>query len=412
MSARLHWFRMRPLAAVLLAVGAYVPGCRGGPTAPSLVEMPRFTQVTAGERHACALTDAGTVYCWGDGSQGQLGTGDFASRRIPALVATDLKFLTIDAGRTHTCGVTSDRAVYCWGSDAYGQLGDGGRADRSIPVRVDTDVTFDFVSAGGYHTCAVGTESQGHRVYCWGADAYGQVGNGRQMAVVDRPVAVSFSGRTQGFRGVSAGAAHTCGATRNETVFCWGRNDLGQAGVAGGNPVLVPVELSINTPVRAVAAGFSHTCAVTRHASVLCWGSNHYYELGRWPESPPGMSGGSRPGGVFLGQNYVAVSAGNEYTCGVQEDGSAKCWGRNDSGQLGRGTTDSDYVPMSVIPDPNLPGGKPHHRYRSVSAEAATYACGITTQAQVYCWGWGPYGQLGSGTTDYSTVPVAVTFRP
>jgi alpha-tubulin suppressor-like RCC1 family protein len=93
--------------------------------------------LAAGGAHTCGLTAAGAAYCWGSNSNGQLGNGTIGGMNIAgAPVSGGITFVSLSAGGAHTCGVTPDGAIYCWGANASGQLGDGTQADRGGPVRV------------------------------------------------------------------------------------------------------------------------------------------------------------------------------------------------------------------------------------------------------------------------------------
>src|SRR5213593_1262657 len=209
-------------------------GTKTSQLTPVLVQTPAgvtFAAVTAGAAHTCGVTAAGAAYCWGDNGFGQLGDGTTTSQSSPVLVQAPpgVSFAAVTAGRLHTCGVTPAGTAYCWGSNSVGQLGDGTMIDRSSPVPVPppTGVSFDAVTAGYSHTCGLATVA-GAAPYCWGGNGSGQLGDGTKTdqsspVLVLAPAGVSF-------KAVTAGTAQTCGVTAAGVAYCWGANGSGQLG--------------------------------------------------------------------------------------------------------------------------------------------------------------------------------------
>lgn len=136
-----------------------------------------LTMVSAAHKQACGLTDAGQAYCWGENAQGQLGIGTRIDATVPTTVSGGLVFAQLDSrGPAHSCGVTTAGTTYCWGGNTFGQLGTGvADTGSTIPVTVDGGLRFAAVAAGFYHSCGVTVEGD---AYCWGLGDYGQLGNG------------------------------------------------------------------------------------------------------------------------------------------------------------------------------------------------------------------------------------------
>jgi alpha-tubulin suppressor-like RCC1 family protein len=279
----------------------------------------KFVAIVAGGGNTCGLTSGGTAFCWGSNANGELGTNAalgqcsypgvpqaFPCSTTPVPVAGSLDFVTISGGGLHSCGLTASGAAYCWGYNSDGQLGDGTATDRINPVAVSGAHAFQAISAGGFHTCAVAADGS---VYCWGQNIWGQLGNGdTSRFAASSPVAVE-GGLV--FQSVSAGMSHTCGVTRGGAVYCWGDNQYAQLGTDAavgvcttGYPfvwstpcALAPVPVAGPTTFRVVNADGSHTCALTGDGVAYCWGYNDYGEVGdgtTWTQLPVPVSGGLR----------------------------------------------------------------------------------------------------------------------
>jgi alpha-tubulin suppressor-like RCC1 family protein len=152
-------------------------------------------------------------------------------------VRTATGFLTgitrVSSGKQYTCALAGTAASWCWGRNAKGQLGDGTTVNRfhAVPVKIGKTalVNLTAIAAGpGEHSCALGTAGQ---VYCWGANAARQLGDGTTL---QRTSAVSFVPATTKLIGplkdIAVGAAHSCGRTTGGAVWCWGQNTRGQLG--------------------------------------------------------------------------------------------------------------------------------------------------------------------------------------
>lgn len=242
---------------------------------PATVKSERFTAVSAGAAHACALNLVGTAYCWGDDSQGQLGDHRELNSTTPIPVAdTTLSFKAISAGFAHTCAITQTGQAYCWGDGSNGQVGTGQGQDSDVPVLVGGGATFIAIAAGGRHTCGVTNDGN---MLCWGENSNGQLGTGGISTTVLTPTPVAGGG---GYTAVSAGESHTCGLAGG-SVRCWGQSDLGQVGdgVVSDHDVTTPITVA-NLQAVSISLGDRHSCAMGTDGRAWCWGSNRWGALG------------------------------------------------------------------------------------------------------------------------------------
>jgi len=185
------------------------------------------TAVSVGGYHSCAITGSGGLKCWGSNAYGQLGNS-FVTQSTNPLDVPGLTsgVVAVSAGNQHTCAVTASGGVKCWGSNSDGQLGNGTTTQNTTPVDVSgltSGVT--AVSAGDTNTCALMSTGG---VKCWGANAWGQLGNG---TTTGSSTPVDVSGLSSGAIVVSVGRYHACALMTNGAVKCWGSNAYGQLGV-------------------------------------------------------------------------------------------------------------------------------------------------------------------------------------
>ncbi len=391
------WYRMIFVGTVT----AFAGGCIGGLGGFADTEVPdvenlALRSVSVGGFHACAVADDGNVYCWGLNTAGQLGDMTLNNKAGPVRVVTSLTFTSVTAGGVHTCALTATGAAYCWGASTSGQVGDGvptGR--RTSPVQVIGSLEFVLLSAGSGHTCGVTVAGD---AYCWGAAASGQLGTGSVIGGDMASPQLVEGGLT--FLSISAGGEHTCGVALGGAAYCWGEGGFGRLGNGATDTQASPTAVAGNLVFAQVSAGGTHSCGVTVDLEAYCWGEGTSGQLGNGATSnrdTPVMV--PFPSGEF--PTFSAVSAGGSHTC-ARLVGGNWCWGFNDSGQLGDGTTQTRESPVEVT------GGVGFTAISAGLAPFAAFTCGITGGDIVYCWGSGASGQLGNAATDDQSTPVRV----
>jgi alpha-tubulin suppressor-like RCC1 family protein len=354
--------------------GSDAPGVSGSASA-----------IAAGDSHVCAIVSGGAA-CWGMDRYGQLGDGLTSDSAVPVAVAgLGADVVAIGAGAFHSCAVVTGGGVRCWGRNDAGQLGDASSLASG----------YTAVTGGNSHTCAI-TTARGVR--CWGKNASGQLGS---AGAPSGPTPVDVAGLA-GVIAVAASGDFTCALTDAGAVMCWGSNYMGSLGTgssADADPTPA-VAMGLAAGAMAIAAGDTHACALVG-GGVACWGSNTFGELGtdspserNTPASVPGLAGVV---GVAAGGDAVA----DDHSCAVVMGGGVKCWGINDNGQLGSnagplgGSVPGDVVGLSTA--------------AAVSAGAG-FTCALTTTGGVKCWGSNDHGQLGNGSSvTMSAGPVDVS---
>ena len=334
--------------------------------------------------------------CWGYNNGGQLGNGTSVDSDVPVAVVGLDGVQALGAGYTSACALVNG-GVQCWGGDNAGQLGDNANLNSTVPVAVQglgsPGSGVQAIAVGYQHACAIVSGG----VQCWGWNSVGQLGN-NSTTDSSVPVAVQGLGAGSGVQAIAAGCQHTC-ALVNGAVQCWGWNSAGQLGNNSGADSAVPVPVSgLGSPgsgVQAIGAGYGHTCALV-NGGVQCWGYNDDGQLGNGSTTQsllpvPVVGLGSAGSGV------QAISLGYEHSCALV-GGAAQCWGDDANGDLGNNATIESNVPVQVQ---GLASG--------VQAIAAGqyHTCALVNGA-VQCWGDNSNGDLGNNSAVESDVPVAV----
>lgn len=358
------------------------------PGPPTPTHTPRGTPsdisgviaVDTGGEHNCLITIDAQVRCWGLNKSGQIGIGDNYPGPfvVPQEVGVGGDAVGIATAFFHTCALLSTGGVQCWG--------DGSLTGTGVKSRKPTDVVgltsaITEIAATFWHTCAVTVDDD---LLCWGVNSYGSLGEGCSLSRCELPVAVI--GLEGIVASVAAGRAHSCAIITDSTVKCWGGNSVGQLGDGSTDDSSAPVDVVGLNEVVAISAYF-HTCALKVDGTVECWGLNHLGQLG------DGTIGdhSSNPISVEGLEDVETLDVGGFHTCVLTTGGGVKCWGANDRGQLGDGTTDDSLTPVDVL---GLSSG-----VTAISA-SIEHTCAVVSGG-VKCWGAG-----------YGTVPVDVVAVP
>lgn len=372
----------------------------------------RIVDLSAGTRHACVATADGALFCWGHGVFGQLGDGRAETLVGPTRVVQKTHFVSVAAGAATTCALDRDGRAWCWGLNLRGELGHD-HADMftpcepcwpiaSEPFLVDVELDATRIDTGGtsasFQWITCALDASGP--VCWGVGSFhepGTITGGRSL--VD----------------LAVGVDHACGLEETGRILCWGSNATGQLGVTReGLPTcgdlvpctLVPVAAEADADFVEVSAGNGYTCGLDSNGFAWCWGRASAGQTGAGETADV-----TPPAPVESPVRFTQLSAGNDHACGVTEAGAVWCWGNAPRGILG---TDPGPLPScgpislnkcSPVPVP-VEGV---FRFERVEAGSA-FTCGLTPGGRILCWGDNSSGALGIGVMGGSEIrPVPVT---
>jgi hypothetical protein len=331
----------------------------------------RFTKVTTGSSHTCALTSDGAAYCWGQNDLSQLANDDVMDRcgivgmnahrcsEAPVPVRTSLRFTSISAGGLVTCGLTAAGVAYCWGGNADGRTGTG-LADATVrtPTAVAGALNFTKIDVGTSRACGI---TAAGAAYCWG---WRMPGNG---TFEGSPTPVLVSGDLT-WTTIRAGDYTACGLTTDGRAYCWGLNTAGQAGVPretsncpNSSSELLCVPTPVNTTRRFVQIESndrnSQTCAIATDQRTYCWGT----------VVPYSRSLASTPVPSAVSGNVIFATLHNRRRpCGVTSGGAVRCWGG------------SPYDPVPVLSPPSFAARD--------FVQGVLHSCARDTDGIFHCW--------------------------
>ncbi len=412
--------------------------------AVSVEALSNPSKSSGGDGFMCLIANGSAVQCSGLNDQGQLGDGTTTNRNYLRAIASDGKISSpsaIATGKAHACAVSGSNSsapgagkLYCWGDNQYGQLGNGANVDSSVPVLVSDSGAFVNASVlgvitGDNHTCAITTISNVNRLFCWGYNNKGQLGD-NTTADKNVPTAVQGVFATGGadssganfYPWAAAGAEHTCSvsAANSNNIYCWGENGSGQLGNNSTTDSLLPVSTGLvggssGSALGAfITAGGEFTCAL-RFNSIKCWGENANGQMGDGGTTDVLAPTTVPNSGSFSNAVIAAIAAGGDTVCVVRETSPTArvwCWGANNAGQVGDNTTVNRNVPTSVsinaaagFDNAYLRGGT-DARINGLTVGRSVvngFAC-----ATKWCWGRNNTGQLAQDNTTDAPLPVAV----
>lgn len=321
--------------------------------------LSNIVKVAVGRDNSCAVTTTGEVYCWGLGSFN--GTGAVTTDAVtPAKVVTGEQadasgYLTaingISMGYNFTCATTTLQEVYCWGNGGNGRLGTGNTSTSNSPKKVLGGAqggtylsSIVNVNVGRATGCAVTSTGE---LYCWGDRRGAGISTTGNQLTPARTLSGAQGGGTylSDVKTVEVGWNRTCALTNAGNVFCWGDGTTSSLGHGLLEQILTPVKVLGGEQggvhlenISKLSYGFAHACAVSSTNELYCWGANHTTLAAKV------LDASNNPI-----TNAAMVTAGPVHSCYTNQAGDAYCWGSNATGQLGNNGTLTYFTTLEAV---------------------------------------------------------------
>jgi len=356
----------------------------GDSIASNLIEsVPTSThKIAIGSDHSCVIKSDRSLWCWGDNSRGQIGDDTTEQRVSPVRIGLDNDWANIALGVRFTCAVKINGKMFCWGDNESGQLNIISTAETIVPTEIEIDhkVSLLAVNSQAQTTCEISEENS---LYCWGLNIFGQAGVGND----EFSIPPSLVGEVGEWKAIALGSLHSCGVKQNGSLWCWGANFFGQLGDGSYDSSFSPTLVDDEFLWESVAVNSTNSCALKKGGQLFCWGPNDLGYLGDGTQETQ-----LEPVVVSELETWTAVALGTAFTCAIHTDSSLFCWGDNSEGQIGNPDLESSNIPLMVGEDKD---------WLHVSA-GDSHVCGLKKNGDVYCWGDDESGQVGIGVGEYS----------
>ncbi|NOH72429.1 hypothetical protein F0225_13925 [Vibrio pectenicida] len=358
-------------------------------------QIPNYwKQVSLGSSHTCAVSESDTIYCWGNNYSGQLGLGlsnvHFISRPTAVNLSGEKKQISLSA--SHSCSLSTLGEATCWGNNSRYLLGQG--LYRLVaPRTLSLQNSVQFISMGSSHACLIKNDNEAQ---CWGDNFFGQLGTGQTQPELFPTTVIEQSSLTN----IQVGDNFTCLQTVSGQVKCWGNNYFGQLGIGfpanrtqDNQSYLLPQTVQLGIPSISVAVGQHFACSLLNNHQIKCWGNNQSGQLGIGHRRNK-----ARPTSLTFAENVQKLALGKQHACAILQSGTLQCWGSNQYGQLGIGNYQTQTTPTTVTLGQNA-------KHISLGDR---HTCAILEDDTLKCWGDNIKGQLGLGHREPKTTPQTV----
>jgi len=288
---------------------------------------------------------------------------------------SNIRQMTTGSASAHSFEIRNGK-LYGWGWDAYGQLGDGDKTpNKTLPIQIGSDSNWVNVSVGNVHSLALKSDGT---LWAWGRNNFGQLGDGSKTDHLF-PVEIGFDNQ---WIKVIAGDDHSIAIKSDGTLWAWGLNSSGQLGDGTIVNKSTPILIGNDTDWIEISA-CDHTLGLKKNGTLWAWGDNFNGQLG-----DNTLTNRTTPVQIGTDQDWVSIAAGDNHSLAIKSDGTLWAWGDNFYGQLGNASIESQTVPIQ--------SGLSTQWVSVVSGNFHSLA--LTSNGTIWAWGANDYGQTGVGS--------------
>ena len=301
-----------------------------------------WQSITAGGMMTFAIKTDGTLWGTGTNTSGQLGDGTMIDRNTLTQIGTDTNWKSVSthrsSGNAHTLAIKNNGTLWAWGENTEGQLGDGTNINKTIPTIIGSESNWQSISAGYKSTAAIKINGT---LWTWGSNNYGVLGDGSTGSSRNIPVQV---GNDNDWRMVSVGNSFMLAIKNDGSLWASGYNVSGQLGDGTNSNRNTMLQIGTDTNWLSISAGGSHSLALKSNGTLWAWGSKIHGQLGMGaPAEHPTIT---TPTQVGTDIDWKIVSAGSRHSLAQKTDGTLLSWGANEYGQQGNGAPTA--VPVNI----------------------------------------------------------------
>ncbi|MBQ7784027.1 MAG: hypothetical protein IJ368_08670, partial [Oscillospiraceae bacterium] len=332
-------------------------------------------QISMGNGHSAVLMNDGSLYMWGDNDDGQIGNGTTTDQRTPIKIMDNVAFVSL--GSQCSAAIKTDGSLYTWGDNECGQLGNGTTTGSLKPNKILDNIS--YVEFGGTlmgKFC--GAISRDQKLYLWGNNGYGQIGDGTEIDCYTPKIIMNNVST------ISLGAFCTAAIKSDHTLYMWGTHKTNITDTEKTYSCNEPAMIAEN--VKSVSLSYWNNSMIDINNNLYMWGTNKFEQL-LYNDTNVYTP-------KLIATNIKQVSCGYGHNLAVGTNNILYAWGLNNFGQIGNRTTTNQGTLTTILGNIAMISAGSYH------------SSAVDTSGNLYMWG---RGYLGDGTALSSSTPTKIT---